>query len=101
MVLTHRRLTAVLNIISQTRKIWQARIRGVYFLAPIAIHQDHMIRAFLPADINIFAQLNIALRAQNCEPTITPIGQGIWLEPIHTNIARAPVTAQINLPKIL
>ena len=60
-----------------------------------------MIRARLPAHIHIFAQLNIALRAQNCQPTIAPIGQGIRREPIHTNIARSPIAAQTNLPEIL
>ena len=60
-----------------------------------------MIRTLFPAHINIFAQFNIALRAQNCQPPVAPIGQSIRREPIHTNITRAPVTAQIDLAKIL
>lgn len=61
-------------------------------LLPVLVHQEHVIALpFLPRQVDILADLDIALGAQNKGAPIPPGAKAIGGKPIHAEIVVAPL----------
>src|SRR5690606_25053585 len=95
------RLGARAHIVEKGRKVIQRLAGAVHVTYALAVHQKEMILPRPAGDIDIFPELDVALRAEDRKSAVAPGGQAIRREPIDAVIARGAVTAQKHLAKIL
>jgi hypothetical protein len=77
-----------------------ARDRDV--MLALAVDEEHVVAPFGPAHIHVFAQLDVALRAQDKRPPVAPGAQAVGRQPIDADLAgRTVVADQRGLAKIL
>ena len=60
-----------------------------------------MVAARPASDVDVLAQLDVALRAEDGQPPVTPGAEAIRGEPVHANVAGAAVAAQHHVAEIL
>src|SRR4051812_27580818 len=57
----------------------------------LVVDEVDLVALLLPRDVDIFAQLHVALRPKDEGSTITPDAEPVWREPIHAKLIRRAV----------
>src|SRR5262249_47789090 len=60
----------------------------------LTVHQEQMVGAGAAGNVDVFAQLNIALGAENCQSTIAPVGKSVRCVPVDAHVALGVSAAQ-------
>ena len=64
------------------------------------VYQE-VVAARSSGEIAVLADLNEAVRAENCQAPIAPSVQTVWSQPIDSRVAHAAVAAYGDVAKIL
>ena len=67
----------------------------------LAVDQKQVVGAGAPGDIDVFAQLDVALGAEDRAAPVTPRGQAVGRVPVDADVAVAAVAAQQDLAEVL
>ncbi len=101
MRLCHGGLGSVDNIVDQLCTIRQRHVATIDVARPLLVNQKEMIRAGSAGDVDVFSDLDVAIRPQHGEASIPPAFQALRCKPVHANIPCAAIAAQQQLSKIL
>src|SRR6478735_6890522 len=71
-------------------------------LLAVRVHEIDMIAGLFPADIDVLAQLDVALLTENDHAAVTPGAEALRREPVDADVIRRTVVAeQVGLAEIL
>src|SRR5262245_475873 len=100
MRLSHGSLGSVEDVVDQPFTVKERDILAVDSVHALLINNDQMIAPGLSPDIDVFANLNIAFCADNCQPGIAPRRQAIGGEPVNADVAAAAIPTQHHVAEI-
>ena len=93
--LRHRVFRAVQAVEDELAEKAEADLAGnVEVLLALVVDEIDVVAGFLAADVDVFAQLDRALGAEDDGAAVAPRAQAVRGEPIDANVIRRPVVAQ-------
>src|SRR5690606_15934906 len=101
--LGHGLLGAVEAIEDQLAEELEADLAGHFeVMLAFVVHQIDVVAGLLPADIDILAQLDVALGAENRHAAVAPGAQPGRRQPVHADVVAGAVVAdEVGLAEIL
>jgi len=100
MCLRHRRLGAVAHVVRQSVEVGQGCVAAIDMFAACFVGQEEVVGAVSSGDINVLAQLDRALGAEQGKPPVTPGWQGVWRIPVDADVAVAVGIAEHDFAEV-
>ena len=100
MRLCHRRHGAVANVVNQLLSIRPLDLTAIEIVNTLLVNEEQVISARASLDVNVFSQLDVAVRAENGEAAIAPDALALRRVPIHADVACAMLTSQQHIAEI-
>src|SRR5215831_16815219 len=91
----------IYDIAYELRPEGQLDIVAIDIAHPFLIHDEEMIVFRAAGDIDVLAQFDVAVGAENEEPAVTPHGKTVGSEPVDPNITRSPIAMEHHVSEIL
>ena len=101
MRLRHRRLGAVQHVGDEAAPERQIDVRAVDVARLLLIDEEQMVAAGPAGDIDVFAQLDVAVGAEDGQTSVAPGRQPVGREPVDTDVAGAAVPGQHHVTEVL
>src|SRR6266849_637903 len=99
--LRHGGFRTVNNVRHKLFAVRQRVVCGIYVPGLFLFHQKKVTASRSSRDVNVLADFNKSVCAQNGQPAIAPGGKTIWSEPVHADVSSAAVASQHQIAKIL
>ena len=101
MRLRHGALGAVEHVGNKVRRIRQISIAAVDVASLLFVYQEQMVCARAACDVDVLAQLDIAICAKDGQPPIAPVIEAIRRVPVDADIAPSAIATQKQFTKVL
>ena len=101
MRLRHRRLGAVDDVDDELLAVGQRDVAAVDVARLLLIDEEQVARARPAADVDVLADLDEAVGAENRQPAVAPGRQAVGREPVDADVAGAAVAAQHDVAEVL
>ncbi len=99
-LLAHRGLGPVQHVVDQPRAVGQRLGAAVDVLRAFAIDEEEVVAAGPAGDVDVLAQLDVALGAEDRQPPVAPHAQALRREPVDADVAGAAVAAQQHFAEV-
>ena len=94
-LLRHGGLRAVQAVEEELAKEWETDQTGARnAMLSLGIDEEELIRAVGGGDVGVFAQFDVALRAEDQEAAVAPGAESGGSEPIHAEVTRRTVVGE-------
>src|SRR4051794_34792368 len=99
--LRHRGFRPVDDVRHEPRPERQIAVLAVDVACLLLIDDEQMVAAGTAADVDILSQLDVALGAEDRQPSVAPRRQAVGSEPVQPDVARAAVAAEHHVAEVL
>ena len=101
MLLRHRRLGALEDVVDQLAGEGQRDVLAVDVAGLLLIDQEQVAAALAPGDVHVLADLDEAVGAEDGQAPVAPRAQALWREPVDADVAGAAVAADHAVAEVL
>src|SRR5215207_148040 len=101
MLLRHRRLGAVDHVVHELPSIRRLDPLAVDVIRPLLVADEEVVATGPASDVDVLAQLDEAVGADDRETSVAPGGQPIRREPVIADVAGAAVAADHHVTEVL
>ena len=101
MRLRHRGLGALEDVGDQALIVGQGRLPAVDVAGRLAVDQEQVIGAVAPGDVDVLAELDVALGAEDRAAAVAPGRKAVRGVPVDPDVAARALAAQQDLAEVL
>ncbi len=101
MLLRHRCLRPLEDVGDELLAIGQRLLATVDVPSLLLVHQEQVIAAGPPGNVNVLADLDVAFGAKNRQSHVTPGSQSVGSEPVDADVAGPAIAAQHYVAEIV
>src|SRR5512133_2261925 len=92
---------AVDDVVDQLPAVRQGFPAAVDMLGALVIDQQQMVATRPAGNVDVFAQLDVAIAAQDESTPVAPDTESLRREPVDANVAHAAIAAQHDIAKVI